>query len=89
MTGTVVFLASHRRNHSPAVTCKACRPDSGWVCYPHQLAALADRVRAAHEALDPDVLLVSRAEVDRLTSDVLAVIQRVTADYLDDERTAR
>lgn len=87
MTATVVSLASHRRRAQAAATCRACRPEQGFVCYPHQLAALADRVRATRDDLDG--LLVEREVVEQVAADVLAVIARVTADYLPDERTAR
>lgn len=87
MTATVVSLASHRRRAQTAATCRACRPERGFVCYPHQLAALADRVRATRDDLDG--LLVDREVVEQVAADVLAVIARVTADYLPDERTAR
>lgn len=87
MTATVVSLASHRARAQATATCRACRPESGFICYPHQLAQLADRVRAAQA--DVDSLLIDRTALDSIAADVLAVIDRVTADYLHDERTAR
>jgi hypothetical protein len=89
MTATVVSLASHRRNHRPTTTCRACRPDQGFTCHPHRIAQLAARIREQVELLDPDALLVDREWVERIVADMLATADEVTHDFLPDERTAR
>lgn len=90
MTATVVSLESRRKQRAQAARkCRACRPETGFTCYPHQLARLADRVREA-QGSHADALFVDPDEFAAVVGDVLAVIDRVTTTYLDnDERSAR
>ena len=77
MTATVTDLADRRKAQTREETCRYCRP--GFVCGPHRLYDLANRLRDAR----------GTELVDEAIGDALAVIDRITSDVLDDERTAR
>ena len=84
MSGNVVPLFSQDRNSTPGVRC-GCRP--GAVCYPHRLTNAADLARA--ELASQTDWLLRRSEVERITGDLLAVLDAIAAECLPDERTAR
>lgn len=78
MTATVTSLTARRVSRSREETCRYCRP--GFVCGPHQLYDLGERLRRARGT---DLM-------DEALTDALAVIDQITADVLSrDERTTR
>ena len=74
MSADVIDLASR---HKTEDACYYCRP--GFTCGPHRLVALAGRLEAAR----------GTELVDEALTDALAVIERIAAETLHRERTAR
>lgn len=85
----VLLFAAKKRNPEPAVRCGCCEH---MTCYPHRVAAIADRLRNAEipdEAGRLTNWLVLRSEVERLHADLLAELDEITEECLPDERDAR
>jgi len=75
----VVVLAAHRRNHER--TCQ-CRED--FTCYSHRLVDLAARVEDCRADVEP-FQFCDWATFQKLTSDVLDVLDRIVAETLPSE----
>lgn len=90
MSAPVISLDSQRRKRRPAAGCQRCEArDDGTRCYPHQLEALAIRLRedrAEHEG----ELLIPADDLAETWADALAVLDGITAECLTPmERTAK
>ncbi len=80
----VIPLFSEDRNPRQSVRC-ACRPNT--LCYPHRLTNAADLLRA--ELADQTDWLLRRSEVERMTNDLLTVLDGIANECLPDEREIR
>lgn len=86
----VIPFAAKKRDQRTAVSCQSCCEHK--LCYPHRVAAIADRLRTAElpdEAGRLTNWLVLRSEVERLHADLLAELDEITDECLPDERDAR
>lgn len=79
MTATVIPLSAHRRN--PARTCR-CAED--FTCYSHRLVDLAARVEDVRADVE-QFRFCDWGTFDRLTNDVLGVLQGIAGETLPDE----
>lgn len=90
MTAPIVDLASQRLKRRPAPGCTRCehRTD-GTRCFPHQLEALAIRLRS-DQADHAGELLIAADDLAETWADALAVLDGITAECLTPmERTAK
>lgn len=85
----VIPFSSQRRKHMPARDC-GCDPVRSWTCYPHRLIDLAARVEDVAKDVE-QFRFCDYSTFQRLTSDVLEVIESITGDVPAefDERTTR
>lgn len=73
---TVLDLDRARRLRNPRCLCR-----EGWVCYPHRVADLADRLRLASAAnTSTGALLVPAQDLDDALTDALSVLDGITAE---------
>lgn len=79
----VVSLAAHRRNHEQTCQCR-----EGFTCYSHQLVDLAARVEDVRADME-DFRFCDWATFQRLTSDVLDVLDRIVSETLPSEVVER
>ncbi len=90
MTAPVISLDSQRLKRRPAPGCIRCEARSDGVrCYPHQLEALAIRLRS-DRADHADELLIPADDLAETWAEALTVLDGITAECLTPmERTAR
>lgn len=82
MTGPVISLDSQRLKCRPTPGCRGCEVRMDHTrCYPHQLAALAARLRADQVKHAGD-LLIPAQDLSETWSEALAVLDAITAECL-------
>jgi len=73
---TVLDLDQARRLRNPRCLCR-----EGWVCYPHRVADLADRLRLVSAATtSTGALLVPAQQLGDALADALAVLDAITRE---------
>ena len=75
----VVSLAAHRRNHEQTCQCR-----EGFTCYSHRLVDLAARVEDCRADVEP-FRFCDWATFEKLTGDVLAVLDVIVSETLPSE----
>lgn len=72
---TVLYLDQARRLRNPRCLCR-----DGWVCYPHRIADLADRLRLLAAETTSTALLVPADQLEDTLTDALAVLDSITRE---------
>lgn len=83
MTAPVVSLDEYRRNVKPGCRCGS---SEGFVCYSHRLVDLMARVEDTSADVE-QFRFCDWATFDRLTRDVLGVLQSITDETLPERET--
>lgn len=78
-TADVISLAAHRRDHKPTCQCR-----EGFTCYSHRLVDLAARIEDIRSDVEP-FRFCDWNTFDRLTSEVLTVLDAIVAETLPSE----
>lgn len=85
MTGSVVFLDSHRRKPEPTVTERSCCCHSDYVCFPHRIDEAARILREDMAATRAEGR-VSMGRYFGTCEAVLPLLEAIVAETLPDER---